>query len=218
VNHQGEQQWIPAPADIGQVQYFLSDSAGNQLDMQATAIGGMEARFGESELLALSFGELAPPPWWQRCRAQAVLFLDLGDTPEALLWANIAAEAFFEERFNEFGVKLRRPELIEQLNGPAAMWIDAEEIVSKQFPEMASKVQWPDTKRHVSMYAKLKYAHRELDLACDLKDTQRRYGIISSQRNPLFHGASSARPSADHLMNVLEALEWLDKNFHLKAD
>ncbi len=216
VNHHGEQHWIPAPADIGQVQYFLLDSVGNQLDMKALAIGGMQATYGEPGLLTLSLGELVPLPWWQKCKAQAALFLDLGDTPEALLWANIAAEALFEERFNEFAADLQRPELAEQLNSPAAVWIEAEEIVSNQFPEMAGKVRWPDTRRHVSMYAKLRYVHKELDLTCTLKETLARYGAISNQRNALFHGASSVRPSADHLVEVLHALEWLDANFRLR--
>jgi hypothetical protein len=216
VHHQGEQQWIPAPADIGQVQYFLSDSVGNQLDMRAAAIGGIEARYGESGILPLSLEELSPLPWWERCKAQVALVLDLGDTPEALLWVNIAVEALFEERFNEFAVQLHRPELAQELTSPAALWIDAEKIVSKQFPDMAGKIKWPDTKRHISIFAKLRFIHRELDLACSLKETQRWYGIVSRHRNELFHGASSARPSAEHIMEALNALESLEKNFRLK--
>jgi len=53
VNQGGEQHWIPAPADIRQVQYFLLDVAGNQLDMRATSIGGIEARYGEPGTVAL---------------------------------------------------------------------------------------------------------------------------------------------------------------------
>jgi hypothetical protein len=213
VNYQGEQHWIPAPGDIMQLQYFLLDHAGNQLDMNAVSIGGIKATFGEPGVLSLLLGELAPPPWWQRCKAQAALYLDLGDTAEALLWANIAAEALFEERFTEFALELNRPDLEEELNSPAAIWIDAEEILNQQFPEMAGRVRWPDIKRHVSIYTKLKYVHRELNLACTLKETQKHYATISRQRNSLFHGASSVRPSADYLVEVLHELDWLSDNF-----
>jgi hypothetical protein len=99
---------------------------------------------------------------------------------------------------------------------PAALWIDAEKIVSKQFPDMAGEVKWPDTKRHISIFAKLRFIHKELDLACSLRETQRWYGIVSRHRNELFHGASSARPSAEHIMEALNALDLLEKNFRLK--
>jgi hypothetical protein len=218
VNHQGEQHWIPAPGDIMQLQYFVVDQAGNQLDMNAVSIGGIKATFGEPGVLSLSLADLIPPPWWQRCRAQAALYLDLGDTAEALLWANIAVEALFEERVREFALNLNRPELEVEVDSPRAIWIDAEDIISQQFPEMAGRVRWPDIKRHMSIYTKLKYVHRELNLACSLSEAQKHYATISRERNSLFHGTSSVRPSAEYLVEVLQALDWLSDNFVLAKE
>src|SRR4028118_461888 len=128
-----------------------------------------------------------------KCRSLAVMYLEIGETNEALFWLNAGIESLFQNRFKEIALATGRTNLEDELNSPNVYWNDAEEIVKKQFPELAGKIEWPDSKRHVSVYQKLKCLHTSVPMKTSLKELNAKYDKISKHRNLLVHGVIDQR-------------------------
>ena len=102
--------------------------------------------------------------------------------------------------------------LAEELGSPKEFWAQAEEIVSKQYPEMAGKVKWPTAQVHVSVFGKMKTLYRRVTMKTSIDELLLRYCDISGERNDLFHGKRTSRVSVTAVMTACEALGWINEN------
>lgn len=107
--HEGLQDWIPAPRDLADVEYFLQTSETPRLGyIRRGSPAALQQMFvAPTEAVTLDVGELQPLSWFAECRLRAGMYLELGDTNEALFWLNVGAEAVILERFGQIGVQPR---------------------------------------------------------------------------------------------------------------
>lgn len=218
--HEGLQDWIPAPRDLADVEYFLKTSETSQLGyIRLGSPAALQQMFlVPAEPATLDVGELQPLSWFAECRLRANMYLELGDTNEALFWLNVSVEALILERFGKIEIMTEITGLTQDLGSPREFWAQAEEIISKQFPQMAGQVKWPSAPLHVSVFGKLKVLYRRVEMRTTLEDLLRRYRVISGNRNDLFHGKSTRRTSASDILNAMEALSWIDNHMWPRGD
>ena len=217
--HGGERQWIPSPRDLSGIETFLRTPGDPSLswkkkDSPATLLHVFSKP--EDDLL-LEMGVLEPVPWSVRCRSLSGMYLELGETNEAIFWLNVGVEALFKERFAKIAEEAGRPDFESELNSPKAFWAPAEEVVTSQFPEMAGRIQWPDTEVHVSVYAKLRFLYRNIPMKTSVKELLRHYRVISSARNCLFHGAQDARLPVTEVEAALFSFDWIKENMGIDS-
>lgn len=213
----GERRWIPAPRDLGDAEFFLCTSQHSSIiwERKGSPANLIRAFTPPNQLQEINLGDLTPLVWSKKCRLLSSMYLELGDTNEALFWLNVGVEALFQERFVEIAKTTNRPELEQELASPKAFWGPAEEVVSSQFPDMAGKVQWPETEVHVSMYAKLKYLYKAVHMQTNVKELLGHYRVISVHRNELFHGVSTVRVSVRVVKEALSSFDWIEANMQL---
>jgi hypothetical protein len=95
-------------------------------------------------------GEVRAPSYWQQCLTYARSNMTLGETRQALLWANMAVEALLDQRLEQLASEAGNEDILAQLQGGRLVFRQAEEILSEQYPEMAGKVNWPDRQMQLS--------------------------------------------------------------------
>ncbi len=215
----GHQAWIPAPRDISDLTYCLSSSKMESVDwvLKGSPANIVHAFTPASGVKALDLGDLKPLPWHDECKSRAEMYLELGETNEALFWINVAVEAFFAFRFKEIEDCVAKPGLVEELSSPKAFWSSAEDIVAKQFPNMAGKVAWPNAEVHVSLFGKLKALFRLVPMRPDRKHLLKQYKLISGKRNDLFHGRRGPRTSVETVLSAFQAYQWIQENLWPEA-
>ncbi len=210
----GLQAWIPAPRDISDLTYCLSSSKMESVDwvLKGSPANIVHAFTPASGVKALDLGDLKPLPWHDECKSRAEMYLELGETNEALFWTNVAAEAFFAYRFKEIENCVSKPGLVEELSSPKAFWSGAEDIIAKQFPNMAGKVAWPNAPIHVSLFGKLNALFRLVPMRPNRKHLLKQYKLISGKRNDLFHGRRGPRTSVETVVSAFQAYQWIQEN------
>lgn len=216
LEHGFRQNWIPAPRDIADVESFIKPIEDVKIDfkLKSSPANIMVGFKPSNETVEINFGNLKPLLWSIKCRSLATMYLELGETNEALFWLNVATEALFKERFADIAVQVNRPSLETELNSPRAFWDPAEEIISKQFPEMAGRVQWPETEIHVSIYAKLKYLYKTIGMKTSVKELLKYYHDLSKYRNALFHGILDDRLPIETVKKAIVSFDWIDENMY----
>ena len=212
--HGGRQDWIPAPRDLSDLEQVISTSDVSEIGWNRTGSPAALHRIftPSSEPVTISLGALQRLPWSTECRTRANMYLELGDTNEALFWTNVATESLITQRFEEIEATTGRSGLTASLTSPKEFWADAEINLTKQFPDMKGKVKWPSSAIHVSVYGKLKALYRLVPMKTPLEELLTKYRVISGQRNDLFHGKSSDRVSVGSVQAASEALSWIEQN------
>lgn len=214
VDHGGRQDWIPAPRDISDLEQIISTAEAAQLGWikKGSPAALYDVFVPSIEPLTINLGTLDRLPWATECRTRASMYLELGDTNEALFWLNVATESLIAQRFDEIEVATNRQGLSASLGSPKEFWAEAEKILSKQFPDMQGRVRWPSTPIHMSVYGKLKALYRLVPMKTELEDLLSKYKAVSGLRNDLFHGKSSTRVPVATVEAANEALNWIDEN------
>ena len=212
--HDARQDWIPAPRDLSDLEQVIKTAGGIEVGWirKGSPAALHEIFLPSSEPVVVSLGALERLSWSTECRTRANMYLELGDTNEALFWTNVATESLITQRFEEIEIETKRTGLAGSLGSPKEFWAESELILSKQFPEMQGKVKWPSSAIHVSVYGKLKALYRLVPMKTSLDELLSKYRVISGQRNDLFHGTSSARVSVGSVQAASEALSWIDQN------
>ena len=145
------------------------------------------------------------PSWSAYTHQFAKVYAKSGQLKESIFWLNVSVEALVEEFIQKTATG---KETLAEIEGDEYKFNTAEEILAEQFPEMKGKVQWPKTVIHTSVFIKLKRAVKMSDKAYLLKDVMKKYSIVNSNRNALFHGKS-----VDINVNTVEkafgAYDWL---------
>jgi hypothetical protein len=210
----GHQDWIPAPRDLSDLELWLRTGSISSLSYirKGSPATLLEVFVPNKELVSVNLGELGRLPWSTECRVRADMYLELGDTNEALFWLNVAVESLIAKRFSEIEAMIDRPGLVDELGSPREFWSQAEAIVAKQFPEIASKIKWPSAPIHISIYGKLKALYRLVPMRTSVKEVEYYYREISGERNDLFHGNRSTRTTVATVEVASTALAWIDAN------
>ncbi len=212
--HGGRQDWIPAPRDLSHLEFCLRTSKKPLISwlVKGSPASVMEAFSAPQGTLTIELGEIGPVRWVVECKSRAKMYLELGDTNEALFWLNVGVEALISTRFVEIENRTGIIGLADELGGPKEFWAQSEEVLVRQFPEMSGKVKWPTARVHASVFGKLKALYRRLPMHTSIDDLLRRYSEISGERNDLFHGNRSGRVSVTSVLIALAALDWVDDN------
>lgn len=216
IDHGGERQWIPAPRDIGDLQWTLESAGMNTFENKFRSPPSvlMKCFTPRTEQLTIELEELEELKWFEQCRYLSIMYLEMGQNDEALFWLNVGIEALFEEKFGEIAKTAEAPTLAQDLTSPKAFWSEAEEIVAIQFPEMSGKIQWPSEQVHVSIFQKLKFLYKSVSMKTSEKELLKRYRNINKHRNDLFHGRRS-KVTTDMLSSAIESFDWIVLNFAL---
>ena len=169
--HQGHQAWIPSPRDISQLETFIFTPKLNSINRMTK---GSPAEVSKLFLVPkvekfLKLGKIEKLPWFIECRFRARMYLELGDTNEALFWLNVGVEALFNLRFIEIERMIGNNDLSINFESPKRYWDEAEEVIVGQFPQMAGKITWPKKNEHLSIYKKLKILHQLVPMKTNYK-------------------------------------------------
>lgn len=213
------QDWIPAPRDVSALTFRVGSAKDERIEwiVRGSPASLVEMFSPAPDILEIQLGELKPLSWDAECRSRAQMYLELGDTNEALFWVNVAVEALITSRFREIEILVDKPGLADQLGSPKEFWADAEKIVTEQYPDMAEKVEWPSSQIHVSVFGKIKALYRIVPMRTSHKELLIQYRIISGERNDLFHGKRGGRTSVETVLKAFDALEWIQKNMFPKT-
>lgn len=214
VRYTGEQQWIPAPRDLANIEWEIFTTEHRQIEWKlksspAALFKGFEP---QNEVLQIDLGEISSLEWHTKCRSLAKMYMEVGETNEALFWLNAGVEALFKKRFEIISQKVGKPELLNELDSPKAFWDSAEEVVIQQFPEMAGKIQWPQAQIHVSVYSKIKYLYKQVTMRTSVKELLSHYSTVSKHRNALFHGTTEQRLPVDTVKEAMASFDWIEEN------
>lgn len=220
LEHGGERQWIPAPRDIGDIEWEINSSSQNSIECKkkCSPAALMRIFIPSTECLTVDLGDLSEPLWSEQCRSLAIMYFEMGQREESLFWLNVGVEALFEERFREIGEMPGFESLEKDLSSPKTFWAQSEEIVAAQFPDLAGKINWPAKEVHVSIFAKLKFLHNTVSMKTTLKDLQRRYSQIQKHRNSLFHGRRTSAVSVEVVTKAIESFDWINQNFKVQTN
>lgn len=201
--------WCPVPKDIPFIEFSQWHNE-EQLEFKLTSnpsnIHSIHQNNDEEENYV--FDSLEEVAWTKKCFLYAKISLEIGQFKEALFWLNVATESLLED-FICFIVK--EEDVREELLKGVSTFASAEEILSKQFPEMKGRVQWPKSTKHPSVFNKLKQVFKLAKTDLSEKEVLKKYSIISSDRNFLFHG-SNIDLQSEKIKKAFEAYDWLTRN------
>jgi hypothetical protein len=212
--HSGHQDWIPAPRDLSDLEFWIKTSSSDRFGYikKGSPAALLEIFAPTEHSLQICLGDLTRLSWSDECRVRASMYLELGDTNEALFWLNVAVESLISQRFAEIEFMITRPGLAADLESPKEHWSEAEAILLKQFPEMAGKVKWPSGTIHVSVFGKLKTLYRLIPMKTSLEELVLRYRDVSGERNDLFHGKRETRVTVAAVEAASKSLIWIRAN------
>jgi hypothetical protein len=206
--------WPPSPRDISAIELYMLTPQDERLDYKMMQLGMWRTEVGQAgDRMDVDLGEVVLPAYWKRCRITAASYLSLGDTRESLIWLNIGVEALIDERICEMAEASGNPAALAIITGKKSVWLEAEQIVSRQFPEVAGRIRWPDTEVHQSKYTQIKLAHEHFRLRSSKNQANRNYSNISQDRNSLIHGSSVELVPVDRVLEAMGAFDWLAENF-----
>lgn len=215
LNHDGLTQWVPAPTDIGDIEWCLSSSLNNRIEWKRKGSPSVLIHvFSPPENpISIDLGELEEPDWSEQCRSFSIMYFEMGQKEEALFWLNVGVEALFEERIPLIAEASGLTTLEDDLKSPKAFWRDAEKIVSSQYPELEGKIEWPEDKVHVSLFTKLKYLYKAVNMQTKYRELIKRYSRIQRFRNDLFHGRKTSIVTVENVTVGIESFDWIKENF-----
>jgi hypothetical protein len=196
--------WPPLPTDIHYISYQVS---GSQIyDTMITTNPALVYCFrGLNKPTQHYMINDSLPSWSAYTHQFAKVYAKSGQLKESIFWLNVSVEALVEEFIQKTATS---KETLAEIEGDEYKFNTAEEILAEQFPEMKGKVQWPKTIIHTSVFIKLKRAVKMSDKACLLKDVMKKYSIVNSNRNALFHG-KSVDINVETVAKAFGAYDWL---------
>lgn len=198
--------WCPVPKDIPFISYSQWNSDKQvEFKMMSNPSYKFNIRSRELKTDQLKIGTLKDVKWLKKCYIYAQIYADIGQYNESLFWLNVSTESMIDCFINSV---VTDQNLLKDLNEGVSVFDTAEEIISKQFPEMKGKIQWPKATKHPSIYTKIKRVIKKYDLTISEKEFNSKYNTIKSERNNLFHGNPTDIP-ASHLRKAFIAYQWM---------
>lgn len=206
--NQGVSSWPPSPNDIHYIHYRVGTDK-TEYDME----------YSTNTALVYHVKSLTKKPqqydinedksnWSIYAYHFAKAFAESGQLNEAIFWLNVSVEALVEEFVQRTATT---PAIRAEIEGNTHKFDTAEEILSKQFPEMKGRVKWPDTVIYTSVFTKLKRAIRLSDKQNKEKEILKNFSRINAKRNILFHG-NSVNICVDDVEKAFKAYDWLKEN------
>jgi hypothetical protein len=207
-------KWLVSPGDLGSIKWEvynnqqLIESITKDPPSIITTITPEQKNEIEINLAKID----KEIPWFDKCIKIALNKLGAGDTNESIFWLNIGIEALFEIRSEEMLIENGFD--TKELNSGASYWINAQELIAEQIPEILNTIQWPyDVKGVPSWYSKIKYLDKKIGLKQSKRQISSHYHKINKFRNELFHGNSSIRIKSSDVELAIKSYYWLLENF-----
>jgi len=207
--------WIPSPADIGDIEYFMRTTKQDQINYMHMSNPSSVLRCfipstGE-ELVNIE--SLEATPWHKKCRILAQQFLENGDSRESLFWLNIGIESLLNLRISSILDRNGSDKKHENLKFSSDYWDEAKKIIEKQAPEISSKITWPETKTYASMFKRLKRIYKLCEISISKEECLGHYSKISKHRNNLFHGENENPISPEAVIIAINSYDYLEQKF-----
>lgn len=220
LDNKSENTFFPAPTDIGFIKWEIFSNHDSVVDWKIKdSPANMWFAFSPSnDIQTMSLGDVKPPSWSEKCKYMAIMYFEIGQNEEAIFWINVGVEALFEERFELISRQIKNSEFIKELNKPKVFWEGAEEIIADQFPDIAGKIKWPDTKIHISIFAKLKYLFKNVAMKTTVKELLSNYSTVNKIRNNLFHGKANVAITVDDVKEAIASFKWIADNFYIASE
>lgn len=201
--------WIPLPNDIHYINYKVC-AGDHEYDSMYTTNPALVYRISsiDKPIKNYNFTTSDELSWSTSAFQLARLYAECGQLEESIFWLNVSTEALVEEYIQRIATTA---ELRDEIEGEEKKYDTAEEILSEQFPEMKGLVRWPDTIIHSSVYTRLKRAIKINQSQLNQKDILKKYSMIQSKRNSLFHGRNETIHITD-VEKAFNAYNWLKQH------
>lgn len=201
--------WAPLPNDIHYINYKVC-AGEHEYDKMYTTNPALVYRVSSLNKPSKNYtvSTSNKPHWSSSAFLMARLYAECGQLEESIFWLNVSTEALVEEYIQGIATT---EELKSEIEGVERKFDTAEEILSEQFPEMKGLVKWPDTVIHTSVFTKLKRAIRNNQSPQNQKDIIKKYSLIQSKRNSLFHGRNETIEITD-VEKAFNAYDWLKQH------
>lgn len=198
--------WMPVANDVRAYDFQV----GTQADPKAYHYhrlrpGGTRATILDGPVVEVDLGGLERPRPWQAARAYAHGALRSARYFDAVVWANVAIEAYIDEVLASI-VTTQGVDATELFQG-TSIFAEAEAIVARDHPDLAGTIDWPNVEKAPSRFRQIARAASLVTMAAKKKDLQRLYSAVSRQRNDAVHGRSIDSVRASDARAALVALD-----------
>ncbi|MEV8273124.1 hypothetical protein [Microbacterium sp. NPDC077184] len=206
--------WMPVANDVRQYQLQIGTATDpTAYYMHHLTPGGARATVLDGPSFEIDLGTVELPRPWQAARVYAHGALRSARYFDAVVWTNVAIEAYIDEVLAEIsgtpGVDA------SELARGSSLFAEAEEIVARAHPHLAGTIEWPTTEKAPSRYRQISAAARLATMGTSKKVLQNLYSAIASQRNDAVHGRSIDSVPAQAARAALEALDAFVEKFRV---
>ncbi|WP_277213695.1 hypothetical protein [Isoptericola croceus] len=199
-------QWLPLPADVKQIHFMVGTvDAPSAYHMTFMPMNSTRITVLDADSIEVDLGSLTAPRPWEAARAYALGALRAGRSFDAVAWANVAIEALIDEKLYEL-TEMSAADGAAVLTG-SSIYSEAEDILAKQFPEMAHKVDWPAVEKAPSRYRQIKAIARVLPIQGNANDLKTAYRNVSDKRNDVMHGRAVDTIAVDVAETAIDNLQ-----------
>lgn len=147
-------RWMPTANDIRSISFSVTSETGESLHTLWTQPMGARVEVLDAPSVSLDLGDVAAPKPWQSARTYARGANRSARYFDAVIWANVAVEAFIDEQLEAFRAM---PDIdIETLFSKTSVFGEAEEIVAGVHPELAGTISWPDREMSPSRFRQVR--------------------------------------------------------------
>ena len=198
--------WMPVANDIRAYHLQVGTAAEpSAYHMHHLEPSGARATILDGPLFEADLGPAERPRPWQAARVYAHGALRSARYFDAVVWANVAIEAYIDEVLAEISEK---PGVnASALEKGTSVFAEAEQIVARTYPHLAGTIDWPSTEKAPSRFRQINAAARLMTMGTSKKELNRLYSAVSRQRNDAVHGRSIDSVPAREARTALAALD-----------
>lgn len=207
--------WMPSANDIRSFSFSVTAADGQVLHSLHAMPSGARVTMLDHQTVTIDLGHVGTPQPWKTARTYAHGALRVARYFDAVIWANVAVEAFIDQRLREFS---SLPGVNVDL-----FWVgtnvfgEAEQIVANARPDLAGYFEWPDREAGPSRFRQISAAGKCFDLRGTLKQLKSAYSRVSGSRNDAIHGRTIDFVTPNQAGSALEALDEFTELFTLES-
>lgn len=198
--------WFPVANDIRTYDFHVGTvDEPNKYHSHSFQPGGARATILDGPFFKADLGAAECPQPWQAARIYAHGALRSARYFEAVVWANVAIEAYIDSVLGDIAAISEAN--ASELEKGISVFAEAEEIVACSYPELAGTIEWPVAEKAPSRFRQIAAASRLAAMGTSKKELHRLYSVVSRQRNDAVHGRSIDSIPAREARNALDALD-----------
>lgn len=206
--------WMPSANDIRSFNFSVVAEDGEVLHSMHAMPSGARVTMLEHPTITLDLGDVGIPQPWTAARTYARGALRSARYFDAVIWANVAVEAFIDQQLAEFSAL---PNVnLEELQAGTSVFGEAEQIVASARPDLAGYFHWPDREVAPSRFRQIGGASDHLGLRGTARQLKGAYSRVSRSRNDAIHGRTIDFVTPAQAASALEALDEFTELFTLQ--